>query len=51
MDSFYLQAGNLLAHHISSTGESPTRTWICTFMYEYGEASFDGKDWEFHLYR
>ncbi len=50
MSKFFEQAGALLRHEHTIEGVFPRRKCIVTFYHERGEASYDGRAWEFKIY-
>jgi hypothetical protein len=49
MDHFYSRAGQLLSSRVETSGVAPMRTFTAIFIYERGEARYDGSSWTFKL--
>lgn len=50
MAEFFVKAGALLDTQHSTTGNTPRRTFIVTFTYENGIASYNGKEWTLEIF-
>ena len=50
MATFYIKAGTYVRYQIVYDGSPPVGHVIVEFLYERGQATYDGKDWVYKLY-
>ena len=50
MNSFFIKVGNFLSHKILEENlTNGHKIFTCLFIYEFGQATFNGKQWKFSL--
>jgi hypothetical protein len=49
MDKFYSKCGKFLNSFVVQTGVSPQAVFVAHFYYQFGNAKYDGRNWQFVL--